>query len=153
MDEDSDFFNWTQVKQDEEYRYFVEALGAPVPELAITLRSLKKSVYPEARLIPHLKDLLSNRSVCKTQIPYRYGEVRWLAAGALRQVYDSLGIREDITLADVPVTHTGDEIDDLLWELGLQDRWMKCAPEECFERLRDAGKLLTRDVVLRWRGV
>jgi len=143
--------NNSQEKLDEEFRYFVDALEGSVNELAITLRSLKQSSYPEERIIPYLKELLDNRAPCKTQIPYRYGEIRWLAAGALRRVYDALDIRETIVLRDVPVSQTGDQISELVWELGVHDEWLHLTSEDCFERLREMGRLPIHDEVFEWR--
>lgn len=143
--------NISQTERDEEFRFFVDALKEPVHELAITLRSLKQSSYPEERIIPYLKELLDNRAPCKTQIPYRYGEIRWLAAGALRRVYDALDIRETIVLRDVPVSQTGDQIGELVWELGVHDEWLHLTSEECFERLREMGRLTTHDEVFEWQ--
>ncbi|MFE6922456.1 hypothetical protein ACFVAV_15555 [Nocardia sp. NPDC057663] len=140
----------SQAQRDEEFDYFVDAFKGSKHDVVITLRTLKRSPYPEARIIPYIEALLDDRSPCITGIPYRYGEIRWLAAGALRRVYDALGIRESIVLRDVPATQSSDQLGDLVWELGKHDEWIHLGAEELYVKLRDLGQLPVRDVVLEW---
>ncbi|GEM31420.1 hypothetical protein NN3_24270 [Nocardia neocaledoniensis NBRC 108232] len=142
--------NDSKAQRDEDFKYLAETFDGFTDDVSITLRTLKKSTNPDARLIPYVKALLDNRTPCKTQIPYRYGEIRWLAAGTLRRIYDAVGIRETIVLRNVPVTQSGDQLDELSWESGNNEVWLHLSFEERFKRLRDMGKLPVRDVVLEW---
>ncbi|GEM31423.1 MULTISPECIES: hypothetical protein [Nocardia] len=143
----------SQEQRDEEFNYFVDAFNGSKHDTVIALRTLKKSPYPEVRIIPYIEAALDDRSPCVTGIPYRYGEVRWLAAGALRRVYDALEIRETIVLRDVPMTQSSDQLGELVWELGMHDEWIHLDSEELYVRLRDMGKLPVHDMVLEWANV
>ncbi|GAD82944.1 hypothetical protein FEK33_18635 [Nocardia asteroides NBRC 15531] len=145
--------NSEQVQRDEEFDYFAKSFKGSKHEVVVTLRTLKKSPYPEARIIPFIEALLDDRSPCVTGIPYRYGETRWLAAGALRRVYDALGIRESIVLHDVPVTLSSDQLGDLARESGTCGEWTDLGAEDLYLRLRDTGKLPVSDLVLEWANV
>ncbi|WP_218080573.1 hypothetical protein [Anthocerotibacter panamensis] len=48
-----------------------------------------------------IEALLEDKSACIISIPYRYGEVRWLAAHALANVWAALGMMEPVRLQNI----------------------------------------------------
>lgn len=55
----------------------------------------------DARILPYLERLLYDKTPCLLAIPYRFGEIRWLAAHALAAERAALGIMKPVRLRNV----------------------------------------------------
>ena len=69
---------------------------------AISLQTLTENPLPDERIAAALNALLDDRAVCVLQLPYQFGEVRWLVAHALAAVHRALGKTGPVTLSGVP---------------------------------------------------
>ncbi|WP_306358317.1 MULTISPECIES: hypothetical protein [unclassified Nocardia] len=127
--------------RDEDFLYIARALQEEPEEVAITLRTLLTDPLADVRVVPYLKGLLTDTTLCVLSIPYRYGEMRWLAAHALRAEYDALGIDDMIELHDVVRPLDFNEI----YELGRAADVAVSPPYpsalEMLATLREAGKV------------
>ncbi len=80
----------------------VQNLTSHDPSLrAIALENLWHFPSGDYRLIPYIKALLSDQTLCLLGIPYIFGEVRWLAAKALIAERERQGILEGLQLQHV----------------------------------------------------
>lgn len=68
---------------------------------AIALENLWQVPSGDYRVIPYIKALLSDKTLCLLGIPYIFGEVRWLAAKALVAERERQGIPEGVQLQNV----------------------------------------------------
>jgi hypothetical protein len=64
---------------------------------------MAKEAIPDQRLLPYLKELLTDTSYIIISIPYVYAETRYAAAYAIANIYEALGINESIELTGVPI--------------------------------------------------
>ena len=66
-----------------------------------SLIALKQGPLPDERIAVVVESMLEDRSACLLQLPYKFGEVRWLAAHALAALRRALGKPELVTLSGV----------------------------------------------------
>lgn len=66
-----------------------------------TLIALKQYPVPDERIANEIETMLEDRFACLLQIPYKFGEFRWLAAHALATIRQALGQSERVTLSGV----------------------------------------------------
>lgn len=97
--------NWSEPTSssaniDDDFQFVVDSL-ANLEDRPTVLRALALSPLGDVRIIPYLKSYLSDRTICVVSIPYKYGETRLLAAGALHAEYEVLKIEDSIVLTDV----------------------------------------------------
>ena len=56
-----------------------------------TLETLQKYPSSDERVLQYIEALLDDKTLCVLMLPYRFGEIRWLAAQALAAERASLG--------------------------------------------------------------
>src|SRR2546427_2213882 len=69
----------------------------------IMLKIIADDPTGDARLLPHLEQLLEDKNPVPLGIPYTFGEVRWMAAHALAAECQALGLDQQIFISSVPV--------------------------------------------------
>jgi hypothetical protein len=79
------------------------------------------ALHPRAdrELLTLCERLLDDNEVCLLSIPYRFGEVRWVAADAVAALRSALGIQEPVRLADTFTPCTTDEVAKLAREASI----------------------------------
>ena len=86
----------------EDFTGIVQNLTSHDPSLrAIALENLWQFPSGDVKIIPYIKALLSDKTLCLLGIPYIFGEVRWLAAKALIAERERQGIPEGVQLQKV----------------------------------------------------
>jgi len=86
----------------EDFAGLVQNLTSHDQELrVIALENLWQFPSGDVRVIPYIKALLSDKTLCLLGIPYIFGEVRWLAAKALVAELQMQGIPEGVQLQNV----------------------------------------------------
>lgn len=111
-----------------------------------TLKALR--IYPseDVRVFPYLEALLKDETPCLVMIPYRFGEVRWLAAQALSAEYRKLGIEKTILLKNIPRPLDTEELTTLMDKKGETMKGGIDGALDAFSRLRKAGYLPLYDL-------
>lgn len=115
---------------------------------AISLRALKMSPLADERILPYLEELLTDTTPCVIALPYRFGEVRWLAAYALAEEREALGIKEPVRLPGVVRPLDTNELATLAQEANVHGRSGIEGILEEFAQLRELGKLPRYDLEL-----
>lgn len=115
---------------------------------AVSLRALAMSPLADERILPYLEELLTDTTPCVIALPYRFGEVRWLAAYALAQERKALGIKEPVRLPDVVRPLNTNELATLAQEADVQGRGGIEGILEKFAKLRELGRLPRYDLEL-----
>jgi hypothetical protein len=145
MTEHNDQHSPTQ--QDSEFQETVEDLQGDELRIA-TLKALMISPLEDERILPYLEEFLTDTSPCVVAIPYRFGEIRWLAAHALAQEREALGIGEPVILRDVVRPLDLEELAVLEKEAQIQARGGIDGILQTFAQLQTQGKLPRYDLTL-----
>lgn len=66
-----------------------------------TLKDLRQDPSKDQRVLRHLERLLKDTTPGIVMLPYRFGEIRWLAAYALAAERAALGIKKPVHLQGV----------------------------------------------------
>jgi HEAT repeat protein len=86
----------------EDFTGIVQNLTSHDQELrAIALENLWQFPSGDVKIIPYIKALLRDKTLCLLGIPYIFGEIRWLAAKALIAERERQGIPEGVQLQNV----------------------------------------------------
>ena len=86
----------------EDFTEFVaDMTGEDASLRAAGLQVLWECPSADRRVLPYLSRLLYDKTPCLLGIPYRFGEVRWLAAHALAAERAALGIQKPVKLRQV----------------------------------------------------
>ena len=134
-------------QKDRDFRATVEHLQSDDLLLqSATLKTLVIDPLGDQRILPYLEALLTDTTPCLVAIPYRFGEIRWLAARALAKERAVLGIKEPVYLQNVVKPLTGQALADLEREAHIQARGGIDGLLETFAQLRAMGKLLLYDL-------
>lgn len=112
------------------------------------LQTLMMSPTGDPRFLPELEPLLEDRSPCLVQIPYLFGELRWLAAHALAAERAACGVAEPVRVLGVAVPLSTDELGGLERAAGLRGRGGVDGRLEMFGKLNKLGKVPRADLVL-----
>lgn len=123
-------------------------LAANLQSQEVTLRTsaLKDlAQYPsgDARILPLLETLLQDKTPCIVMLPYRFGEVRWLAAHALAAEYAALGIAKTVRLEGVVRPINTQEFATLEQAANLKSTGGVQGVLATFARLQELGSLPT----------
>lgn len=137
----------TASQRDRIFNDIVNRLRDP-QRIESTLQVLQASPSGDRRIIPYLKELLTDTTLCIVSVPYRYGEIRWLAAYALRSESRASGLAETITLADVVRPLDFNEVATLARNAGVWTDPPFPGALDTVERLRKLGKVPLDDIVL-----
>lgn len=114
------------------------------------LRVLWDDPAADARILPYLERLLYDKTPCLLAIPYRFGEIRWLAAHALAAERAALGIMKPVRLRNVvPPLDTGGVVNHED-KAGIDGRGGVEGVLENFAILNDRGYLPRHDVELSY---
>ena len=82
-----------------EFQELVEDLHSKELSMRVaTLKTLQKYPSGDERVLQHIEALLDDKTLCVLMLPYRFGEIRWLAAQALAAERASLGNEEPVRL-------------------------------------------------------
>jgi hypothetical protein len=91
----------------------IELMKGDTDDVKDALAYLVDRPLGDMRLLPHLEELLEDRRPCILYVPYRYGELRWLAAEALVAEREKLSIDEPVILRGVVKPLSIGELKDL----------------------------------------
>jgi hypothetical protein len=87
---------------DTEFQELAEDLSSPDVSIRVeTLKCLYREPAADERVLPYLENLLDDDTISVIFLPYRFGEVRWLAAKALVAERAALGHSQPICLDNV----------------------------------------------------
>jgi hypothetical protein len=90
---------------------------------ANVLRGLAAEPLADQRVLAACEQLLDDRTITLLSIPYQFGEIRWVAAGAVAAVRGALGIREPVVVTGVFPPCSTDTVEKLVREAGLPDNY------------------------------
>lgn len=126
---------------DEDLAYTLEGIEGPdVSRCAIALRMLVGSPTGDARLLPAVEARLADRRGCVVGLPYRYGEVRWLAAHALASERATLGVVDAVVVEVVEPLDTAGLL-SAAERCGVPGRGGVDGALALFDQLNDRGVL------------
>lgn len=98
----------------------VLANGSP-HEKSMTLYTVAGTRTPEPALLSAIECLLDDRSVVQMYVPFRYGELRYIAGDTLALLRARVGDMRPVVLANVPTTLNVDKMFQLRHSAGLDD--------------------------------
>ncbi len=130
----------TASQRDSDFQDMVENLRKDDMR-AVSLRVLAMSPLADERILPYLQELLTDTTPCVVSIPYRFGEIRWLAAYALAEERKALGIKEPVHLHDVVRPLDTTELVQRAREANIQGRGGIEGVLEQFAQLQELDKL------------
>ena len=103
--------------------YILSRLQSPEPKKRTRmLQALEAEPIADPRLLATAEALLTDDTVCLLGIPYVFGEVRYVAAGAVAALRGALNQTEPVRILDVLVPLSADKLGLLAREAGLTDR-------------------------------
>ena len=111
-----------------------------------TLECLRQDPSKDRRVLPHLEDLLEDRTPSIVMLPYRFGEIRWLAAHALAAERAALGIKEPVRLQDVVRPLSTEEFVAIRNKVGIEVKGGIEGVLKSMRTLREIGKLPLYDL-------
>lgn len=106
-----------------------------------TLKSLSKEPAEDERVLPYLDNLLDDETLCVVMLPYRFGEVRWLAAKVLLAERAALGYNEPVYLNNVVRPIDVEEFASLASSAGVTSRGGVDGVLETLNILREMQRL------------
>jgi hypothetical protein len=134
---------------DIEFQELVEDLSnADVSIRVDTLKSLSKEPAEDERVLPYLDNLLEDEALCVVMLPYRFGEVRWLAAKVLVAERAALGHNEPVHLSNVVRPVDVEEFASLAKSAGVTSRGGVDGVLEALAILREMQRLPLYDLEL-----
>jgi hypothetical protein len=134
---------------DDEFKELVEGLHSKdLSRRVATLKTLQKYPSQDERVLQHLEALLDDKTPCVVMVPYRFGEIRWLAAQALAAERASLGNKEPVRLENVLRPLDTEEFVALREKAGVKSRGGVDGVLEALATLREMGQLPLYDLEL-----
>ncbi|BAZ15798.1 hypothetical protein NIES4071_76700 [Calothrix sp. NIES-4071] len=85
-----------------------------------TLKCLYREPAVDERVLPYLENLLDDDTLTLLMLPYRFGEVRWLAAKVLVAERAALGHKEPVHLDNVVQPMNVEEFASLAKSAGIK---------------------------------
>ena len=102
--------------------YLLRRLGSDQPrDRANTLRGLTESPIADRRLLGACEALLDDDTITLLSIPYQFGEIRWVAAGAVAALRGALGMTEPVVVRDTFAPCSSTDVARLVREAGLSE--------------------------------
>lgn len=109
---------------EEQIEYLLGRLASDDPrKRANTLRGIVAEPLADARVLAACEKLLDDRTITLLSIPYQFGEIRWVAAGAVAAVRGALGMKEPVVVTGVFPPCSTDAVEKLVREAGLPDNY------------------------------
>jgi hypothetical protein len=125
-----------------EFQELVEDLHSKELSMRVaTLKTLQKYPSGDERVLQHIEALLDDKTLCVLMLPYRFGEIRWLAAQALAAERASLGNEEPVRLQSVVRPLDTEEFVALREKAGVKSRGGVDGLLEALATLREMGQL------------
>ncbi len=112
------------------------------------LKTLCQDPSQDERVLPRLEALLNDTTPCITMLPYRFGEIRWLAAKALVAERAALGHGEPVRMHNVVRPFDTEEFALLAASAGVKSRGGVEGVLEALATLREMGELPLYDLEL-----
>lgn len=132
---------------DNEFQELVEDLSSTDVFIRVaTLKTLCQEPSEDERVLPHIEALLNDTTPCIVMLPYRFGEIRWLAAKALVAERAALGHREPVRLLAVVQPLNTEEFASLASAAGVKSRGGVDGVLEALTTLREMGRLPLYDL-------
>lgn len=134
---------------DNEFQELVEDLHSKNLSMRVAaLKTLQEYPSEDERVLQHLEGLLNDKTPCIVMLPYRFGEVRWLAAHALVAELAPLGRNEPIRLQGVVRPFDTEEFVAITESAGVKGRSGVDGVLETLTTLREMGRLPLYDLEL-----
>ncbi len=134
---------------DQDFNELIEDLQSDViPRRVAALRDLIREPLADARVLPFLEKLLNDTTPCVISIPYRFGEIRYLAAHALAVERTALGIAEPVRMNKIVYPLNTEELVSARKGASIKGRGGVDGMLETFKLLRDMGQLPLGDLEL-----
>ena len=102
----------------EQQRYQALVDGTP-HERSVALYAIAATEAPGSDLLSAVESLLDERAIVQMYVPYRYGQLRYIAADALAQLRARVGDMRPIHLAELPVPLNVDRMGQIRSAAGL----------------------------------
>lgn len=112
------------------------------------LKDLIQDPSADPRVLAYLENLLSDTTPCAISRPYRFGEIRYLAAHALAAERAAMGINEPVLMNKVVRPLNTEELASAEKAAGIKGRGGVGGVLETFKLLRDMGHLPLVDLEL-----
>ncbi|BAY28162.1 helicase-like protein (plasmid) [Calothrix sp. NIES-2100] len=134
---------------DNEFQELVEDLSSTDVSIRVAaLEILCQEPLEDERVLPHLEALLNDTTPCVVMLPYRFGEIRWLAAKALVAERAALGHSEPVRLHGVIQPFDTEEFTSLALAAGVKSGSGVDGVLKAFVILREMGRLPLYDLEL-----
>jgi hypothetical protein len=134
---------------DYELDEMIEDLGSPKTSMRVaTLEDLRQDPSKDPRVLPYLERLLKDTTPGIVMLPYRFGEIRWLAAHALAAERAALGIKEPVRLQGVVRPLSTEEFVAIRNKVGIEVKGGIEGVLKSMHTLREIGKLPLYDLEL-----
>ncbi|WP_162240343.1 hypothetical protein [Nocardia arizonensis] len=138
-----------EVDEEDNFEYVAKTLQDEDEEERLsTLWTLVHLPLSDERIVPYLQEAMNDTAVAILELPYVYGELRWLAAQALFREYCALGINATVELRGVPKPLDSSEMGEFLRDDSLLDYLVHLDMVDNYRELRDLGKIPIVDLVL-----
>jgi len=112
------------------------------------LKNLRQDPSEDLRVLPYLEALLDDTTPCIVMLPYRFGEIRWLAAYALAAERAALGIKEPVRLQGVVRPLSTEEFVAIRNTVGIEVKGGVEGVLKGMHTLREMGQLPLYDLEL-----
>ncbi len=113
------------------------------------LRAIAELPHASAELLAACEKLLADQTITLLSLPYRFGEIRWLAADAVAAVRGVLGIAEPVVIQNVMPSLTTNDVMRLATAAGMSMRGTGVdGVIETLRSLAAAGKVPRRTITL-----
>lgn len=108
------------MSDDPDVHYQLSRLASEEPRVrARMLAGIAENPLPDQRVLAACERLLDDRTLTVLGLPYRFGEVRWLAADAVAAIRARLAIAEPVTVEDVLPPCSTDDVTRMAAAAGL----------------------------------
>jgi hypothetical protein len=132
-----------------EFEELIEDLfSSDVSIRAATLKTLCQDPSQDERVLAHLEALLNDTTPCIVMLPYRFAEIRWLAAKALAAERAAIGHSEPVRLHNVVIPFDTEELALLAASAGVKSRGGVEGVLEVLATLREMEQLPLYDLEL-----
>lgn len=129
------------------FQYLVQALQDK-DRRVYTLQTLGEFPIADERIVPYLKELLTDTTTVIISMPLLYGELRWLAAHALWREYVASGIESVVELYGIPRPLNANELAAFFEDDTIRKHLTGPEYADDYAKLRDMGLIPRVDLVL-----
>lgn len=132
----------------------VQELRSPDPRArANMLRNLLREPTLDRRVLEACEQLLDDKTITLLSIPFRFGEIRYVAAQAVLLLRHRMGNAEPVVVTGAVPPLSGNDIGRLATEAGIEDPGSGVEKYiALMEKLVAAGKAPAHDVYFNPRG-